>query len=58
MEIDNVVLEFTPEFLDSVVEKVYNTKRGARALRSEIEKEMRELTYELDDDSYGKTISL
>lgn len=58
MEIENIDLQFTPEFLDNIVEKVYNTKRGARALRSEIEKEMRELVYELDDDSHGQTISL
>ena len=58
MEIENIDLQFTPAFLDGIVEKVYNTKRGARALRSEIEKEMRELVYELNDDSYGQTIAL
>ena len=58
MAIDSIDLEFTPEFLDEVVEKVFNTKRGARALRSELEKHLRNAVFELNDDSYGKTITL
>jgi ATP-dependent Clp protease ATP-binding subunit ClpX len=58
MAIDSIDLEFTPEFLDGIVDKVYNTKRGARALRSELEKHLRDATYNLNDDSYGKTIKL
>lgn len=58
MALDSIDLEFTPDFLDGVVEKVYNTKRGARALRTELEKHLRSVVYSLNDDSYGKTITL
>lgn len=58
MAIDEIDLQFTTEFLDEVVEKVYLTKRGARALRSEVEKKMRNVIYALNDDSYGQTISI
>lgn len=56
LAIDDYNLEFTPEYLDSVVEKVFSTSRGARALRTEIEKTMRDIIFSMDYDAQDKTI--
>jgi ATP-dependent Clp protease ATP-binding subunit ClpX len=56
MEIDGYSLEFTAEYLDSVVDAVYNTKRGARALRTIIERRMRDVVYDLSFDEKDKSI--
>lgn len=58
MSIDNIDLVFSAELLDTIVDEVYETKRGARALRGHLEKRMRDLIFEMNDESYGKTISL
>lgn len=58
LELDGFNLEFTSEYLDSIVEQVYNTSRGARALRTEIEKTMRNVIFELDFDSLEKDIKI
>jgi len=58
MALDEISLEFTDEFLNEVVDKVYETKRGARALRTEIEKRMRNVIYTLNDESYGQKVTI
>lgn len=58
LSIDNITLDFTDEFIDQVVDSVYETKRGARALRTEVERKMRDIIYAINDESFGKTISI
>lgn len=58
LSIDDITLEFTDEFIDSTVESVFETKRGARALRTEVERKMRDIIYAINDDSFGKTIAV
>lgn len=58
LSLDNIELEFSDTFLDGVVETAYNTKRGARALRSAIANRMTEVIYEINDESYGKKITI
>jgi ATP-dependent Clp protease ATP-binding subunit ClpX len=58
LAIDDISLEFTPEFLDEVVDSVFNTKRGARALRSSIEKRMCKVMFELSEESIGTSITV
>lgn len=58
MEIDDITIEFSEEFYDSIVDNVVTTERGARALRTEFEKRMRDIIYAINDESYGTTISL
>lgn len=56
--LDNIELEFSEKFLDDVVETAFNTKRGARALRSAIANRMTEIIFEINDESYGKKITI
>jgi ATP-dependent protease Clp ATPase subunit len=58
MEIDNIKLNFTDEYLDGIVEKVFKSDRGARALRSEIEKTMRDKIFEINSESFNTEITI
>lgn len=58
LKLNNINLEFSNDYLDSIVEKVYSSKKGARALRGEIEKSMREIIYNINEEDFGKTIEL
>lgn len=48
LKIDNIDLTFSDNFIDEVVDKVYNGKKGARGLRTEVEKSVREIIFDID----------
>jgi ATP-dependent Clp protease ATP-binding subunit ClpX len=48
LKIDDIDLSFSEIFIDEVVDKVYNSKKGARGLRTEIEKSVREIIFDID----------
>jgi len=50
MSLDGIELTFTEKCIDEIVDEVYNSKRGARALRGSVEKAMRHIIYNLDKD--------
>lgn len=58
LRLNNIELEFSEEYLDKIVDKVFSSKKGARALRGEIEKSMRNIIYEINEENFGKTIQL
>jgi ATP-dependent Clp protease ATP-binding subunit ClpX len=58
MDIDNIKLNFTDDYLDGIVEKVFKSDRGARALRSEIEKTMRDIIFNINEDVYNTEITI
>ena len=47
LELDDVELEFTPDALESIVDKAIERKTGARGLRSIIEEIMRDIMFEI-----------
>ena len=47
LSIDGVDLEFTPEALETIVDKAIERKTGARGLRSIMEETMRDVMYEI-----------
>lgn len=46
--LDDIELKFSEEYLDKIANKVHNSEKGARGLRSEIERDMREIIYNID----------
>ncbi len=57
-ELDGVELEFTPKALRAIAKKAYETKTGARGLRSITEKLMTEYMYSIPSDSSVKTLKI
>ena len=55
---DGVELEFTPEALRAIAKKAFDTKTGARGLRSITEKLMTEYMYSIPSDSSVKTLKI
>lgn len=49
MKLDDIELEFSDNYIDSIVDTCYDSKRGARAIRGEIEKRMREIIFNIND---------
>ena len=56
--LDGVELEFTPEALRAIAKKAFDTKTGARGLRSITEKLMTEYMYSIPSDSSVKTLKI
>lgn len=51
MALEGIELNFTEGCIDEIVESVYKSKRGARALRTMVEKSMRNIIFGLGQDS-------
>lgn len=51
LKIDDVELEFTPEALETIVDKALERKTGARGLRSIMEETMRDVMFEIPSNS-------
>ena len=56
--LDNITLELSDEFIDNIVDSVYETKRGARARRTEMESKLLDAMFDINDSSYGTTVKL
>ncbi len=56
--LDGVELEFTPEALQAIAKKAFDTKTGARGLRSITEKLMTEYMYSIPSDSSVKKLRI
>lgn len=48
LALDGFELSFTETYIDEVVDQVYDSKKGARGLKSIIEKKMRDIIYDID----------
>lgn len=48
LSLDGFELEFSETFIDETIEQVYNSKKGARGLKSVVEKRMRDIIYNID----------
>jgi ATP-dependent Clp protease ATP-binding subunit ClpX len=48
LKIDGFDLQFSEKYIDEVTDIVYNSKKGARGLKTVVEKRMRDIIYDID----------
>jgi ATP-dependent Clp protease ATP-binding subunit ClpX len=58
VSLDNIELLFKKSAIDFIAKKAYNTKTGARGLKSILEDSMLELMYDIPSEQGIKTITV
>lgn len=48
LSLDGFKLDFSDDFIDKTIDQVYDSKKGARGLKSVVEKTMRDIIYNID----------